>query len=129
MVKMAYFTGNVAYKRTISSDLDTAWKKATIACDTLECYDIDVLSLSSFTVLNLNLKLIPKESFSHFQFELIYSSPRNTFGTVVIERETSTVEKMINIGIVEFKSPVLRITNPGLFVKGYTYRILGQITI
>ena len=40
---MAYFTGNVAYKNTVSSDIDANWSSIYVSSEYLKTGSIDML--------------------------------------------------------------------------------------
>lgn len=126
---MAYFTGNVAYKNTVSTDIDAEWRSVTISSDHQMIGTVNTLSLTSFSVISLDVQVSSTVSLSSIVFDLSCNSMRNTTGTIVIERITGTIENMINIGIIEYNDSKLKITNPGMFIKDCNYRIRGQIII
>ena len=126
---MAYFTGNVAYKNTVSSDIDANWSSIYVSSEYLKTGSIDMLTLSSFSIISINIEVKTNVDMSAVVIDLTCNSLRNTMGTIAIERITSTVENMLNIGIIEYSDSKLKITNPGLFVKGCNYKIRGQMVI
>lgn len=126
---MAYFTGNVAYKNTVSSDIDAKWNPMYVSSEYLKTGSVDMLTLSSFSIISINIEVKTNVDISAIVIDLTCNSLRNMVGTIAIERITSTVENMLNIGIIEYSDSKLKITNPGLFVSGCNYIIRGQLIV
>ena len=126
---MAYFTGNVAYKNTVSSDIDAEWGSISVSSEYMKAGAVNMLYLSSFSVVSIDIEVLLDVNMSSLVLDLTCSSKRSTTGTIVIEIITSTIENMLNIGIIQYDDSKLKITNPGLFVKDCIYKIRGQIIV
>lgn len=132
---MAYFTGNVAYRLTVSSDIDKTWTPIIIHSENLKRHSVSMLSLTSFSIIQLDIEILADNDTLSISFDFDHTFDKYAVNTVVIKRITNTIENMINIGILECKfkdqhgRSTLDIINPGLFVKGCTYQIQGQIVI